>query len=38
MRSEGSPLEIDEAGERLCGFLAEEMGYTINQLFLTFPG
>ena len=38
MRSEGSSLEIDEAGERLGAFLAEEMGYTINQLFLTFPG
>ncbi len=38
MRSQGSSIEMDEAGERLCGYLAEEMGYTIGQSFMRLPG
>jgi len=38
MRRQGSSIEMDEAGERLCGYLAEEMGYTIGQSFMTLPG
>jgi lipoyl(octanoyl) transferase len=38
MRRQGSPIEMDEAGDRLCGYLAEEMGYTIGQSFMTLPG
>jgi lipoyl(octanoyl) transferase len=38
MRSQGSSIEMDEAGERLCGYLAEEMGYTIGQSFMKLPG
>ena len=38
MRSQGSAIDIDEAGERLCGYLAEEMGYTIGLTFMRLPG
>ena len=38
MRSQGSSIDMDEAGERLCGYLAEEMGYTIGQSFMRLPG
>jgi lipoyl(octanoyl) transferase len=38
MRSQGSSICMDEAGERLCGYLAEEMGYTIGQSFTRLPG
>ncbi|MGD8234525.1 MAG: lipoyl(octanoyl) transferase LipB [Chromatiales bacterium] len=38
MRSQGSPIGMEEAGKRLCGYLAEEMGYTIGQSFMRLPG
>ena len=38
MRREGSAIGMGEASDKLCGYLAEQLGYTIGQTSNTLPG
>lgn len=38
MRREGSAIGMNQAADKLCGYLAEQLGYTIGQALNTLPG